>query len=329
MSQTRASEPFTVRPATLDDARDIVNLRNACAVERTGKPATNLLAVQGTMQMPGFDLDRDTLLAHGPQGQLAGLALVQVNPPSPLIYALLEVHPRYWRADLGGTLCRWIEGRARRSIPELQAGSRVVLLQQRLRSDAAGRDLLLGEGYRVVRHNFRMVVELEALPPAADLPKGIAVRPFIRDREGRALIRALREAFRDNWGYVDRGLETEYERWMHILDRDPDCDPAPFWFVAIHGAEIAGFALCHPEMSEDPELAWIYVVGVRPAWRRRGIALALLQHSFSRLYQAGKRKVSLEVDAQNPTGATRLYQKAGMHVAYRQDTFEKELRPGA
>ena len=101
MSQTRASEPFTVRPATLDDARDIVNLRNACAVERMGKPATNLQAVQGTMQMPGLDLEGDTLLAHGPEGQLAGLALVQVNPPSPLIYALFEVHPRYWRTDVG------------------------------------------------------------------------------------------------------------------------------------------------------------------------------------------------------------------------------------
>jgi ribosomal protein S18 acetylase RimI-like enzyme len=213
-------------------------------------------------------------------------------------------------------------------MPDLEAGARVALLQQRLSTDEAGRDLLMGEGYRVVRHNFRMLVQLEGPPPPVTFPQGIAIRPFARDREGRALIRALREAFRDNWGYVDRGLELEYERWMHILDRDPDCDPAPFWFVAMDGAEIAGFALCHPEMSEDPGMAWVYVVGVRPAWRRRGIALALLQHSFGTLYRAGKHKVSLEVDAENPTGATRLYQKAGMHVAYRQETFEKELRPG-
>ena len=326
MSQNRSGS-FTVRPATLDDAQSIVNLRNACAVERTGKPATNLQAVQGTMQMPGVDLEGDTLLAHGPQGHLAGLALVQVNPPSPLIYALLEVHPRYWRSDVGRTLCGWIEGRARRSIADLEAGARVVLLQQRLSTDETGRDLLLGEGYRIARHNFRMVVELEGPPPPSGIPEGIAIRPFIRDREGRALVRALREAFRDNWGYVDRGLEAEYERWMHLLDRDPDCDPAPFWFVAMDDEEIAGFALCHPEMSEDPEMAWVYVVGVRPAWRRGGIALALLQHSFATLYQAGKRKVSLEVDAENPTGATRLYEKAGMRVERRQETFEKKLRP--
>jgi len=67
---------------------------------------------------------------------------------------------------------------------------------------------------------------------------------------------------------------------------------------------------------------------VLPSWRRHGIALALLQHSFAALYQAGKCKVSLEVDAENPTGATRLYQKTGMHVARRQEMFGKELRPG-
>ena len=55
--------------------------------------------------------------------------------------------------------------------------------------------------------------------------------------------------------------------------------------------------------------------------------VTLLQHTFGAVYQRGKRKVSLEVDAQNPTGATRLYEKAGMHVERRLDTYEKELRP--
>jgi mycothiol synthase len=53
-----------------------------------------------------------------------------------------------------------------------------------------------------------------------------------------------------------------------------------------------------------------------------------LQHSFGALYRASKRKVSLEVDAENATGATRLYEKAGMHVERRVEIFEKELRPG-
>jgi ribosomal protein S18 acetylase RimI-like enzyme len=138
----------------------------------------------------------------------------------------------------------------------------------------------------------------------------------------------LREAFRDNWGYVERPFEAEYKRWMHTLDRDPDCDPSPFWFVALDGEEIAGLCLCHPTTAGDPASASIHTVGVRPAWRRRGIALALLRYSFGVLYRTGKRKASLEVNAQNPTGATRLYEKAGMVVERHYDDYEKELRPG-
>jgi hypothetical protein len=53
-----------------------------------------------------------------------------------------------------------------------------------------------------------------------------------------------------------------------------------------------------------------------------------LHHSFGGLYQEGRRRIGLEVDTQNPTGATRLYEKAGMSVEHQYDFFEKELRPG-
>jgi mycothiol synthase len=58
------------------------------------------------------------------------------------------------------------------------------------------------------------------------------------------------------------------------------------------------------------------------------LGLALLQHSFGEFYKRGTPVISLGVDAANPTGATRLYQKAGMHVAAEYVSYEKELRPG-
>ena len=39
----------------------------------------------------------------------------------------------------------------------------------------------------------------------------------------------------------------------------------------------------------------------------------------------GKRRVGLTVDSQNATGATRLYEHAGMHIALQLDTYEKKL----
>ena len=69
-------------------------------------------------------------------------------------------------------------------------------------------------------------------------------------------------------------------------------------------------------------------LGVRRPWRKRGLGLALLYHSFGEFYKRGNRVISLGVDAASQTGATRLYKKAGMHVASEYVSYEKELRPG-
>ncbi len=80
------------------------------------------------------------------------------------------------------------------------------------------------------------------------------------------------------------------------------------------GDEIAGINLCRPQSFDDAEVGWVGTLGVRRQWRKRGMGLALLRHSFNEFYRRGKRKVGLGVDAQNLTGALRLYENAGMHV---------------
>jgi hypothetical protein len=54
----------------------------------------------------------------------------------------------------------------------------------------------------------------------------------------------------------------------------------------------------------------------------------MLHHTFAQFYQRGIRKVGLGVDGQSLTGATRLYEKAGMHPVYEETLYEKELRSG-
>jgi ribosomal protein S18 acetylase RimI-like enzyme len=44
------------------------------------------------------------------------------------------------------------------------------------------------------------------------------------------------------------------------------------------------------------------------------------------LRRQGCEKVRLNVDAENLTGAVKLYERAGMHVSRRSDRYEKELR---
>jgi ribosomal protein S18 acetylase RimI-like enzyme len=53
-------------------------------------------------------------------------------------------------------------------------------------------------------------------------------------------------------------------------------------------------------------------LGVLPDWRGRGLGLALLSDVFAHLQRGGFGRAALHVDAENTTGAVRLYRKAGM-----------------
>ncbi len=212
-------------------------------------------------------------------------------------------------------------------MPQAPEDTRVLLRQFKLSADEAAACLLRRQGYRLARHNLRMALDFDGPPPAPALPDGLIIRPFVRGAEDRALIMAVREAFRDHWGYVEAPFEQEYAEWQHWMDTGPTCDPSLF-FVAMDGNEVAGTALCQDRWAEDAEAGWIFALGVRRPWRRRGVALALLQHCFSTLYGRGKRRACLGVDAESLTGATRLYEKAGMRMERRYDFYELLLRAG-
>jgi mycothiol synthase len=206
------SKSFSVRPATMEDARAIVDLINACSMERGSRERDTEQNIRSMMKMPGLNLEADTLLAIDQLDRVVGCALVQDNPPNTLLSALTEVHPQHRWEGVGTALCRWIEERARQAIPGLPADAWVAVLQKRSSDDRAFHDLLRKQDYQVVRYNFGMIIEMDHPPSQPTMPEGILLRPFIREEEDRALIQTIREAFRDNWGYIERPFDLEVER---------------------------------------------------------------------------------------------------------------------
>jgi mycothiol synthase len=139
------------------------------------------------------------------------------------------------------------------------------------------------------------------------------------------VLAARRAAWKDHWGYVEQPFEDNYRSWAHYWEED--FDPS-LWFLAMDGDQIAGICLCRGRRGEDESLGWVGTLGVTRPYRRMGVGMALLLHAFHELKARGKSRVGLGVDASSLTGATRLYEKAGMRVAERFDLYEKELRPG-
>jgi mycothiol synthase len=193
-----------------------------------------------------------------------------------------------------------------------------------VRGWAASNDEILGRtyeraGFATIRHSFQMRIELEREPPSPAWPKGVAIRTLKPGEEER-VYEATDEAFQDHWDY----RSTSYEEWRRWSVDHPKFDPS-LWFVADDGEEIAGLSLCAWHFSGDPEFGWVASLSVRRPWRRHGLGLALLHHSFREFRSRGATRVGLGVDAENTTGAVRLYERAGMHVVRRSDTWEKAL----
>ena len=144
----------------------------------------------------------------------------------------------------------------------------------------------------------------------------MSVRTFVPGQDEFKTWETVTHVFEEEWGMVLMPLED----WKTVKFTDPDFDPA-LWWLAVVDEKIIGITLGYRRLK----MGWISTVGVRREWRQQGIALALLHHAFGAFYALDRKSVGLGVDAQNPTGATRFYERAGMHAARVFDTYEKKL----
>jgi mycothiol synthase len=182
-------------------------------------------------------------------------------------------------------------------------------------------------GATLVRRYWDMRIDLADELAQPVLPEGLRLITYDQFNDLEAVYRADDEAFQDHWGYVQEPFEIGFPKWAHWMT-DPAVFDPKLWFLVMDGDELAGLALNREKSDEDPEMGWVRVLAVRRPWRRRGLGLALLLHSFAALKQRGKKSAGLGVDSGSLTGATRLYEKAGMRVLRVYDSFEIEMRPG-
>jgi mycothiol synthase len=251
-------------------------------------------------------------VAVAESGEFRGGAFVwHPAPDAERVFVHVIAYPR--ETALYERLLDWGEERAQ----TVTAGRRGRTHTSAEQDDDVLSDVLRGRGYDLVRHFFTMEIDLSAEPAQPVWPDGISVRTF-RNGEERAVYDVDMEAFQDHWDFFPVPFEDWRQYFLDASDFDPEA-----WFLAVDGDEIAGTALCRSERR--PGEGWVNVLAVRRPWRRRGLGTALLLHSFHELRRRGRTSVGLNVDGENLTGAVQLYERAGMHVAHREDSYRKEL----
>jgi mycothiol synthase len=320
-------EGFTVRGATPADAEIAFAMFNAWAKRVIGEnDFINADVIRDDWSSPMFDPARDIRLVFAPTGELVGLTEVWTNsnpPVHPWIWG--RVHPDYWRLGIGTALLTWAEEHASRVLADLPADLRFAPRTGAPRVAEKNKSLFESRGFNYIRSAYQMRIEMNEAPPAPVWKDGITLRTGKRE-DIKGIYEAVREAFRDHFGHVEEPFEEGLARFTHFMNSDGQ-DPS-LWFLAMDGNQIAGVSLCRFESYDDADVSWVNILGVRRPWRKYRLGLALLQHSFGEFYKRGKRKAGLGVDAQNLTGALKLYEKAGMSVHRVYDTYEKTIRPG-
>lgn len=216
----------------------------------------------------------------------------------------------------------WIDVRGRPS-PEMidwgetRAGEKGQrLLSGGWESNSALLRELERRGFEPIRRSYRMRIDLNRPAVEPMWPQGVDVRTFLPGDE-HVFHETQQETFRDSW----EPIEESFDEWAHWA-LEPRVLVPDLWFLAVEGTEPAGIAICNRHPGA-PELGRVQVLGVRRPWRKRGVGRALLLHAFTAFRRRGLTGAILGVDAESLTGAHRLYEQVGMHVAAQFVIYEK------
>ncbi|MEN8098706.1 MAG: GNAT family N-acetyltransferase [Chloroflexota bacterium] len=318
---------ITLRPAQMQDAEEVASLINICAQLYTGQDEIDRNILESHWTSPDFDIENDSIVAENTDGKIIGAANAWDSDPFVKVYIRDSIHPSYASNDVTAMIDDWINERSLATMAKAPADAKVTLITSVVDTDEKSRARHEANGFQINRYFQRMIIEVDHELPNPSLPQGIEIKPMRKAELLPAVAHTVRNAFRDHYGHVERPFENELLDWQHWIETDENVD-LDLWYIAWDGDEVAGVSLCMPKMPEDDQMGWVEVLGVRRRWRRQGIALALLHHSFIELQKLCVARVGLGVDAASLTKATELYRKAGMHPDRTFVSYERVLREG-
>lgn len=328
MTTNQLPAGLRLRPASLGDVEAYVELGNAFSEAARGDRPFSITRTSADWQYPGITPQSNVCVVEDSGGKLVGGVEVWDDSEPPVrIWVFGFVHPQHAGRGIGSCLLDWAQRRGREAISRCPDDARVVLLPRVYAGHSPSERLVRDHQFTLHRHVWRMEIHFDRPPAPAEWPAGIRRRPYRHDADLRSVLRADYEAFRDHWGYLEQPEEWLLAQWQHWIATTEEFDPG-LWLIACEGDEIAGVCLSTIKSPHNPDYGYVNSLAVRRPWRRRGLAIALLQQAFVELAERGKTGAQLHVDATNLTGATQLYERAGMRVARQTDWYEKQLRPG-
>jgi len=293
---------MTLRPPRDDEFDAMLELMNAHQLVAFGEADVTADELRTWLTSPSVDVERDIRVLEEGRRLVGYIDVDPSNADPPLWWCDLKVSPDVDADRVTGELVGWLGeriDRGRTRVWSSATDARVLGAIERL-------------GFEPARHSYRMEVDL-ADTGEPIWPDGISVKALA---EGE--VRRVYDAVTEVWEDTSDPIDETFEEWSHWLLRKETFEPC-LWLLAFTDEELAGFSICRKDLV-DPAAGHVDLLGVRRPWRRHGLGEALLLHSFQAFRQHGWTRGTLGVDASSPTGATRLYERAGMTI-YRTTVF--------
>jgi len=307
---------YRTRPVALSDAEAVAAIISGDEIAATGRSATGPETVLGDWH--GVDLAEDAVLVVDGEGHAAAYADL-VDRAHEVISVYGYVSPEHRERGLGAWLVGWGEEKAGERAPFARPEVEVTVRHYVNTGKRSFREWLEARGYRAEREVHVMGVDLPSPVARPVIPEGIAIRPIRPGIDDDQAFAQIEKAFRDHWGrppgsrerFDARFTAPGFQPWSILLAWDGDHIAGQCWTTVADGQ------------------GWIESVGVSRAWRRRGVASALLAEMFAQLHARGVPRVELSVDSQSGTGAPGVYRGAGMEVVSAYTVLQKTVREGS
>lgn len=308
----------TTRPLTPGDASSLLDLLARYSRAVIGRPDYTPEDVRTELNDPDLDPRSPALVSRN--GALIGAARVWHHGSAPAADLDVQVWP-VGDVELYPALLREAERLVAQRARAL-GHDRVVVDHGLHREDTRTAPLLRDAGYAVATTFHRMRRHLServevVLPPGVSITRAASGRDQLTDGRLRDLHRLHAESFSGHFGFVER----PYGEWLAA--RDAREDWGDLWWASLDG-ELVGFCQ-ETEQFAAEKSGYVLQLGVLPHARGRGIARALLLTSFAAMRDRGREAATLTVDTANATGATRLYESAGMRAYQVLDVWRREL----
>ena len=330
-TQTRFAERAYAGEDDLPGAAELINTCNTVDQLKDEPYASAASARQWWLENPDLKPERDIRFWYDDSGRTVALGVVFVAPPDPEQtvvdgHLFFRAHPDTRNLGLETALVEWASEHVRAAAAErgqpahLRAGLHMTTPEY----IAYRRTALEALGFRPVRYGYKMARPLEGPIPEPQFPPGYTVRPLAGEAEHEQWMDVFNWSFIDHWNHHPLTLE-QHQHWVSLPGYRPDGD-----LIAIApDGTFAAFCRCEindeDNQNNNRNEGWIAALGTRRGHRKIGLGRAILLAGLHWIKGQGLATAVLGVDAENPSGALRLYESVGFQVTDTTATYHKDL----